>query len=188
MNRSRTAIVIGSLVLSISATARLLLALDPQRNPNPVVTFATDPALRSRQGKAVRNTDIPIEAASWGGIRLDYTDEDVSREPSNRAVSLRRPPYHFAVGSRGQIRAGALWQSQRGLSDGDDVIHIGIDRRGGENLPTSEQVVSVASLVRQLSERCRIATDEIRLAATLADLRSEDRAPRLIGALQLVLR
>ncbi len=192
---SRTRIVWGSLVASMTVVGGLPLALD--RRESPIGDGFALPPLAAMAGaggiESVFNTPEPMTAGRWQAIVI-HDSGTASGSPDTldeqaRSMGLRGLGYHFVIGNGsglrdGQIHVGARWLKQSAgahaagaKADWYNRNAIGICIVGnGERRPFTEaQTARLMQLVDALMRECKIPADRVYLHSQIADTPSPGR-------------
>ncbi len=167
----RKVVVFSSLVVVLTLTSALLLALEPGRlRPDrPTGLYALD----SRDAlDPIFDTHVPTANSRWKYIYIHH-----SASPQGSALSLAQSPGglgdHFVIGNGegsldGQIEMGERWIDQQtpaappGAKKIDpDCISICLIGDFHQNLPTPVQMQRLGQLVASLQAKFRIGADQV---------------------------
>ena len=167
----RKVVVFGSLIVVLSLTSALLIALEPSplRADHPTGLYALD----SRDAlDPIFDTHVPAANSRWKYIYIHH-----SASPEGSALSLAKSAGglgdHFVIGNGegsldGQIEMGERWIDQQppaappGAKKIDPAcISICLIGDFHQNLPTPVQMQRLNQLVSSLQSKFKISADQV---------------------------
>ncbi len=195
LGASRTRVVWGSLLGSMTLVGAILFALD--RTPAPSLDGLALPALMAPGGspsvEVVFSTRVALDERRWTSIVIHDSGSPAgtpqSLERRAKANSLRELGYHFVIGNGngmddGELFVGRRWRDQLpGAHTGGDhaeeynVAGVGICLVGDlDRSPISDpQWDRLIELVAALCRRLDIRADQVHFHSELANISSPGR-------------
>jgi hypothetical protein len=143
--------VITSLVVAMTATAALLIWVEPSRTTAQSLV----PILAAEQAERVVTQDVDVSHGRWCQIDVAVcNDLTVARTNTLAAIAPVADRFHFIVGANGWVRATAAWQRQAAIGQPPDVVRIGVACDAREHNLTTSQRTALEALLVELYDRC----------------------------------
>ena len=190
---SRTKIVWGVLVLSMTAVGGLLMLSDTTPRPAAALPAALEQAMPAKGLDALFETDEKLDTLRWTGIVIHHSGDPSGSADSiadlHRSKGLRGLGYHFVIGNGrgapdGAIRAGYRWNEQLpgAHTIGPDAdthnrrsIGICLVGDGNQKAFSDQQLASLIALVERLQEEFDIPDERVLLHTDVAPTASPGR-------------
>ncbi len=190
---SRTKIVWGSLVLSMTVVGGLLMVLDTTPHRSRALPAAVERAKTTTGIETLFETSAELSQTRWTGIVVHHSgDPSGSAEviaEQHESQGLQGLGYHFVIGNGrgaadGSINGGYRWDAQLpgAHAIGPDAaehnrhsIGICLVGDGNQKAFTDQQLASLIALVERLQDEFGIPEDAVFLHTDIAPTASPGR-------------
>mgnify|MGYP001795666000 CR=1 FL=1 len=190
---SRTQVVWGVLVLSMTVVGGLLMLSDTTPSPATALPAALETAKADRGLDALFETTASLDSDRWSAVVIHHSGDPSGSADSidnqHRDQGLRGLGYHFVIGNGrgaedGAIHAGYRWDAQlpgaHAIGPDADALNrhaiaICLVGNGNQKAFTDAQLASLIALVERLQAETGIAERDVHLHTDVAPTASPGR-------------